>query len=157
MNRLFKEEGFKAPSLVARGICSADVETVGRIGAMLKNVYDDGVVQLQNQATVIRKKFTKAKAVRVSGDHYEMDVRVSGNRGGVGARLSDDPMPVAKRQVHQKAMVRRQPVQPVYSDLAAAPGFNGRPGRAPFKSPHDRRWKITVQLLLELRDPDSVM
>lgn len=88
-----------------RGIGSADVETVGRIGAMLKNVYDDGVVQLQNQATVIRKKFTKAKAVRVSGDHYEMDVRVSGNRGGVGARLSDDPMPVAKRQVHQKAMV----------------------------------------------------
>ena len=88
-----------------RGICSADVETVGRIGAMLKNVYDDGVVQLQNQATVIRKKFTKAKAVRVSGDHYEMDARVAGNRGGVGARLSDDPMPVAKRQVHVKAMV----------------------------------------------------
>lgn len=105
MNRLFQEECFKSPSLVARGICSADVETVGRIGAMLKNVYDDGVVQLQNQATVIRKKFTKAKAVRVSGDHYEMDVRTSGNRGGVGARLSDDAMPVAKRQVHQKAMV----------------------------------------------------
>jgi len=72
---------------------------------MLKNVYDDGVVQLQNQATVLRKKFTKAKAVRVSGDHYEMDARVAGNRGGVGARLSDDPMPVAKRQVHVKAMV----------------------------------------------------
>jgi hypothetical protein len=88
-----------------RGVANADVETVGRIGAMLKNVYDDGVVQLQNQATVIRKKFTKAKAVRVSGDHYEMDARVSGNRGGVGARLSDDPMPVAKRQVHVKAMV----------------------------------------------------
>src|SRR5690242_1239889 len=59
--------------------------------------------------------------------------------------------------VYQKAMAQRQSVQPVYSDLAAAPGFNGRPGRAPFKSPHDRRWKITVQLLLELRDPDSVM
>jgi hypothetical protein len=88
-----------------RGLCNADVETVGRIGAMLKNVYDDGVVQLQNQATVIRKKFTKAKAVRVSGDHYEMDARVAGNRGGVGARLSDDPMPVAKRQQHVKAMV----------------------------------------------------
>lgn len=104
MNRLFNEEGFKAP-ILSRLHCSADAETVGRIGAMLKNVYDDGVVQLQNQATVIRKKFTKAKAVRVSGDHYEMDVRVSGNRGGVGARLSDDPMPVAKRQRHQKAMV----------------------------------------------------
>lgn len=90
---------------IQRGICNADAETIGRIGAMLKNVYDDGVVQLQNQATVIRKKFKKAKAVRVSGDHYEMDVRVSGNRGGVGARLSDDPMPVAKRQRHQKAMV----------------------------------------------------
>jgi hypothetical protein len=104
VNRLFQEEGFKAP-ILSRLHCSADAETVGRIGAMLKNVYDDGVVQLQNQATVIRKKFTKAKAVRVSGDHYEMDVRVSGNRGGVGARLSDDPMPVAKRQRHQKAMV----------------------------------------------------
>lgn len=83
----------------------ADVQTIGRIGAMLKNIYSDGVIQLQNQATVIRKKFTKAKAVRVSGDHYEMDVRTGGNRGAVGARLSDDPMPVAKRQRHQKAFV----------------------------------------------------
>jgi hypothetical protein len=83
----------------------ADVQTIGRIGDMLKNIYGDGVVQLQNQATVIRKKFTKAKAVRVSGDHYEFDVRVGGNRGAVGARLSDDPMPVAKRQRHKKAQV----------------------------------------------------
>jgi hypothetical protein len=81
----------------------ADTQTIGRIGEMLKNVYADGVVQLQNQATVIRKKFKKAKAVRVSGDHYEMDVRVGGNRGAVGARNSDDPMPVAKRQRHKKA------------------------------------------------------
>jgi hypothetical protein len=87
------------------GITVADVQTIGRIGDMLKNIYGDGVVQLQNQAAVIRKKFTKTKAVRVSGDHYEFDVRVGGNRGAVGARLSDDPMPVAKRQRHKKAQV----------------------------------------------------
>lgn len=80
----------------------ADVQTIGRIGEMLKNIYKDGVVEIQNQAAVIRKKFTKAKAVRVSGDHYEGDVRVGGNRGAVGARLSDDPMPIAKRQKHKK-------------------------------------------------------
>jgi hypothetical protein len=80
----------------------ADVQTIGRIGEMLKNIYKDGVVEIQNQSTVIRKKFSKAKAVRVSGDHYEGDVRIGGNRGAVGARLSDDPMPVAKRQRHKK-------------------------------------------------------
>jgi hypothetical protein len=80
----------------------ADTQTIGRIGEMLKNIYKDGVVEIQNQSAVIRKKFKKAKAVRVSGDHYEGDVRIGGNRGAVGARLSDDPMPVAKRQKHKK-------------------------------------------------------
>ncbi len=71
----------------------ADTQTIARIGGLLKNVYSDAIVEQQNLATVTRKLFTKAKGVRMGGDHYEIGVRVGGNRAGVGARNSDDTLP----------------------------------------------------------------
>jgi hypothetical protein len=83
----------------------ADANTIARIGGILKNVYGDSIVEQQNLKAVIRKKFTKAKAVRLGGDHWEGSARVGGNRAGVGARNSDDPLPTAKRQQEKKFQV----------------------------------------------------
>ena len=76
----------------------ADANTISRIGGLLKNVYQPGIEEQQNLAAVIRKRFTKAKGSRMGGDHLEVAIRVGGNRAGVGARLSDDPLPVPQRQ-----------------------------------------------------------
>lgn len=83
----------------------ADANTIARIGGLLKNVYQPGVEEQQNLAAVIRKRFTKAKGSRMGGDHLELAVRVGGNRAGVGARLSDDPLPVPQRQQEKKFLV----------------------------------------------------
>lgn len=83
----------------------ADANTITRIGGILKNVYSDSIVEQQNLAAVARKLFTKAKGVRLGGDHYEISVRVGGNRAGVGARLSDDALPVAGAQQEKKFLV----------------------------------------------------
>jgi hypothetical protein len=83
----------------------ADANTITRIGGILKNVYSDAIVEQQNLATVARKLFTKAKGVRMGGDHYEISVRVGGNRAGVGARLSDDALPTAGAQQEKKFQV----------------------------------------------------
>jgi hypothetical protein len=83
----------------------ADLNTIGRIGGMLKNVYADGIEDQQNMQTVIRKLFKKAKARRVGGDHYEGSVKLGGNRAGVGARNSDDALPNPGRQKNRKYQV----------------------------------------------------
>lgn len=83
----------------------ADANTIARIGGILKNVYSDAIVEQQNLATVARKLFTKAKGVRLGGDHYEISVRVRGNRAGVGARNSDDALPTPNRQKEIKFSV----------------------------------------------------
>jgi len=72
----------------------ADQNTINRIGGILKNVYSDAIVEQQNLASVARKLFTKAKGVRMGGDHLEVSIRIGGNRAGVGARNSDDALPV---------------------------------------------------------------
>lgn len=72
---------------------------------MLKDVFSDGIEEQQNMATVVRKLFSKATASRLGGDHYEMGIKVGGNRAGVGARNSDDPVPIAKRQRNRKFSV----------------------------------------------------
>lgn len=83
----------------------ADANTITRIGGILKNVYQPGIEEQQNLAAVIRKRFTKAKGSRMGGDHLEVAVRVGGNRAGVGARLSDDPLPVPLRQQEKKFLI----------------------------------------------------
>lgn len=83
----------------------ADAATINRIGGLLKNVYSDAIVEQQNLAAVTRKLFTKAKGVRLGGDHYEMAIRVGGNRAGIGARNSDDALPTPSRQAEKKFMV----------------------------------------------------
>lgn len=80
----------------------ADANTITRIGGILKNVYSDAIVEQQNLAAVIRKRFTKAKGTRMGGDHLEVSIRIGGNRAGVGARLSDDALPVPLRQQEKK-------------------------------------------------------
>lgn len=52
-----------------------------------------------------RKRFSKAKGERMGGDHLEISIRVGGNRAGVGARLSDDPLPTPVRQQEKKFLV----------------------------------------------------
>ena len=83
----------------------ADANTITRIGGILKNVYSDSIEEQQNLAAVIRKRFTKAKGVRLGGDHLEISIRIGGNRAGVGARLSDDPLPTPLRQQEKKFLV----------------------------------------------------
>ncbi|HLW79310.1 MAG TPA: hypothetical protein VKU44_06890, partial [Terriglobia bacterium] len=83
----------------------ADQNTINRIGGLLKNVYSDAIVEQQNLAAVARKLFTKAKGVRLGGDHYEISVRIGGNRAGVGARNSDDQLPIPLRQQEKKFLV----------------------------------------------------
>jgi len=83
----------------------ADANTISRIGGLLKNVYQPGIEEQQNLAAVIRKRFTKAKGSRMGGDHLEVAIRVGGNRAGVGARLSDDPLPVPQRQQEKKFLI----------------------------------------------------
>jgi len=83
----------------------ADANTITRIGGLLKNVYQPGIEEQQNLAAVIRKRFTKAKGSRMGGDHLEVAIRVGGNRAGVGARLSDDPLPVPQRQQEKKFLI----------------------------------------------------
>lgn len=83
----------------------ADANTITRIGGILKNVYSDSIVEQQNLAAVIRKRFTKAKGTRMGGDHLEVSIRVGGNRAGVGARLSDDALPTPLRQQEKKFQI----------------------------------------------------
>jgi hypothetical protein len=83
----------------------ADQNTINRIGGILKNVYADAIVEQQNLAAVARKLFTKAKGVRLGGDHYEVSIRIGGNRAGVGARNSDDLLPTPLRQQEKKFLV----------------------------------------------------
>lgn len=83
----------------------ADANTITRIGGILKNVYSGAIVEQQNLAAVARKLFTKAKGVRLGGDHYEISIRVGGNRAGIGARNSDDTLPTALRQQEKKFQV----------------------------------------------------
>ena len=83
----------------------ADTNTINRIGGLLKNVYSEAIVEQQNLAAVARKLFTKAKGVRLGGDHYEVSVRVGGNRAGVGARNSDDALPSPLRQQEKKFQI----------------------------------------------------
>lgn len=83
----------------------ADQNTINRIGGLLKNVYSDAIVEQQNLAAVARKLFTKAKGVRLGGDHYEVSIRIGGNRAGVGARNSDDTLPTPLRQQEKKFLV----------------------------------------------------
>jgi len=83
----------------------ADQNTINRIGGLLKNVYSDAIVEQQNLAAVARKLFTKAKGVRLGGDHYEVSVRIGGNRAGVGARNSDDQLPIPLRQQEKKFQI----------------------------------------------------
>jgi len=83
----------------------ADQNTINRIGGILKNVYSDAIVEQQNLAAVARKLFTKAKGVRLGGDHYEVSIRIGGNRAGVGARNSDDALPIPLRQQEKKFQV----------------------------------------------------
>lgn len=83
----------------------ADAATIGRVGGILKNVYGGQIVEQQNLAVVARKLFTKATGVRLGGDHYEFSVRVGGNRAGIGARNSDDALPVPVRQQEKKMTV----------------------------------------------------
>jgi len=83
----------------------ADANTITRIGGLLKTVYQPGIEEQQNLAAVIRKRFTKAKGSRMGGDHLEVAIRVGGNRAGVGARLSDDPLPVPQRQQEKKFLI----------------------------------------------------
>lgn len=83
----------------------ADANTITRIGGILKNVYSDAIVEQQNLAAVIRKRFTKAKGTRMGGDHLEVSIRIGGNRAGVGARLSDDPLPTPLRQQEKKFQI----------------------------------------------------
>lgn len=83
----------------------ADTNTITRIGGILKNVYSDSIVEQQNLAAVARKLFTKAKGVRMGGDHLEIAIRLGGNRKGIGARNSDDALPVAGRQLEKKFTV----------------------------------------------------
>ena len=80
----------------------ADANTINRIGGILKVVYSDAIVEQQNLAAVARKLFTKAKGVRLGGDHYEISIRIGGNRAGVGARNSDDALPTPLRQQEKK-------------------------------------------------------
>lgn len=83
----------------------ADQNTINRIGGILKNVYSDAIVEQQNLAAVARKLFTKAKGVRLGGDHCEVSIRIGGNRAGVGARNSDDPLPIPLRQQEKKFQI----------------------------------------------------
>ena len=83
----------------------ADQNTINRIGGILKNVYSDAIVEQQNLAAVARKLFTKAKGVRLGGDHYEVSIRIGGNRAGVGARNSDDLLPIPLRQQEKKFLI----------------------------------------------------
>lgn len=83
----------------------ADANTIARIGGLLKTVYSDAIVENQNLAAVIRKRFSKAKGVRLGGDHLEVSIRVGGNRAGVGARLSDDALPTPSRQNEKKFQI----------------------------------------------------
>ena len=83
----------------------ADQNTINRIGGILKNVYSDAIVEQQNLAAVARKLFTKAKGVRMGGDHLEVSIRIGGNRAGVGARNSDDALPVPLRQQEKKFLI----------------------------------------------------
>lgn len=83
----------------------ADADTITRIGGILKNVYSDTIIEQQNMAAVARKLFTKAKGVRMGGDHLETSVRVGGNRAGVGPRNSDDLLPVPARQQEKKFLI----------------------------------------------------
>jgi len=83
----------------------ADQNTINRIGGLLKNVYSDAIVEQQNLAAVARKLFTKAKGVRLGGDHYEISIRIGGNRAGVGARNSDDTLPTPLRQQEKKFLI----------------------------------------------------
>src|SRR5690348_9255602 len=41
----------------------------------------------------------------MGGDHLEVSIRVGGNRAGVGARLSDDPLPTPLRQQEKKFQI----------------------------------------------------
>ena len=83
----------------------ADQNTINRIGGILKNVYSDAIVEQQNLAAVARKLFTKAKGVRLGGDHLEVSIRIGGNRAGVGARNSDDSLPIPLRQQEKKFLI----------------------------------------------------
>lgn len=81
----------------------ADANTITRIGGLLKIVYGDLETQFNRKAETY-EMFEKSTE-RLGGDHFEMAARVAGNTAGIGARLSDDPIPVPTRQNIQKFTV----------------------------------------------------
>lgn len=81
----------------------ADANTITRIGGLLKNVYG-GLEDQFNRAAKTYDIFEKSTE-RLGGDHFEMAARVGGNTAGIGARLSDDPIPTTSRQNIQKFTV----------------------------------------------------
>ncbi len=86
----------------------ADTNTIARIGGLLKNVYGPRIVEQQNKKANLRKRYGKAdnEFVRsVGGDHFEFSARIGGNRAGVAAGASDDPLPTPGRQVEKKFQV----------------------------------------------------
>jgi hypothetical protein len=81
----------------------ADVNTIARIGGVLKNVY--GKLEDQFNSKAATYEMFEKETERLGGDHFEMAARVAGNTAGIGARLSDDPTPTASRQNIQKFTV----------------------------------------------------
>jgi hypothetical protein len=81
----------------------ADANTITRIGGLLKIVYGDLETQFNRKAETY-EMFEKSTE-RLGGDHFEMAARVAGNTAGIGARLSDDAIPVPTRQNIQKFTV----------------------------------------------------
>ncbi|MGH7485098.1 MAG: hypothetical protein ACREMY_05750, partial [bacterium] len=81
----------------------ADANTLTRIGGILKNVY--GGLETQFNSKPATYEVFEKSTEKLGGDHFEMTAHVGGNTAGIGARLSDDPTPVASRQNNQKFQV----------------------------------------------------
>lgn len=84
----------------------ADQNTLTRIGGLLKTTYGPVIEEQQNQTVMSRKRYGKADPYfRAPGNGFKFAARVGGNRSGVSAMLSDDPLPVAGRQNEQQFTV----------------------------------------------------
>jgi hypothetical protein len=109
----------------------ADVNTIARIGGILKNTYGPKIVEQQNLIAFTRNRYGKADNAfyRGPGDHFEFPARVSGNRASVSAVLSDDPLPTAGHQKDVKFSSFDRSytgqIKLFVADMAAAQGNNG--------------------------------
>lgn len=86
----------------------ADTNTITRIGGILKPTFGPKIAEQQNKMAVLRNRYGRADNAyfRAPGQYFEWPARIGGNRAGVAPSASDDPLPVASRQLEKLFQVQ---------------------------------------------------